>query len=222
MYHPQSASAKLSGQSQSSSVENTRQQAVSLPGRVLHISNTKKNVHIKSQVLGVAALNTHFFDGKIGDSISHIRTEIDRVREIPVSSKITAFGVLLEKIHTMRNIKLTPGALRCFNAIASDFNGNYDPANYLHADDLLYLLYEKIVCEDSYEHASLLAEQLDEMVSGMCPQGRTTRLLQILIMLKDDLTPTSKPRGGNALASDSCTDSEVNEVVIHSPSRINI
>lgn len=170
-------------------------------------------------VLGAKATDTHFFDGKMSDIIHHIRCEINRVRNIPNPVRIDAFNALLTKMRGLQDIPLTPGAVHCFCAISS-MNGNYDPVNNLDAGDLLYLLYEKIVLENSHEHASLLAAQLDDMTSGLCPQGRTTRLLQILIMLKDDLTPSSKPRivvrddtiellNGNTLS-----DSESNEVVI--------
>ena len=70
-------------------------------------------------------------------------------------------------------------------------NPNFDPANNLFACDLLYLLCEKILYDGCEEHIKLLLTQLDEMATGLCPQGRTTRLFQILIMLKKDLTPTS-------------------------------
>jgi len=47
--------------------------------------------------------------------------------------------------------------------------------------------------EEEPEYMRLMLEQLDEMMTGSCSIGRTTRLFQALVMLRDDLTPTSKP-----------------------------
>lgn len=153
------------------------------------------------EVLGVGALNTHFFDGKMAETTSIIHHDVERARGIPQKDKLQAFDKLLAVLRM--DPLWTPNAATCFSTVYQSTisyfgqthgaNQNYDPANRLHADDLLYLLYEKIVEEGSAEHASLLAVQLDEMATGLCAQGRTTRFLQVLIMLRDDLTPTSKP-----------------------------
>ncbi len=138
----------------------------------------------------------------MGEIIQYIQPEIDRAHAVIKEKKLSAFKDLYTAIksHTLT----TPNTLGCFKAIEQSterfcgkthsVNQNYDTANLIHADDLLYLLYEKIVIEESVEHSSLLAIQLDEMISGLCPQGRTTRLLQVLVMLQDDLTPTSRTR----------------------------
>ena len=157
----------------------------------------------EGRVLGAGALNTHFFDGKMGAMLKVIQPEIARAHNIPQKEKLQAFDKLLAVLRP--HALMTPAALRCFDAVYRDTvshpgqthaaNQNYDPVNKLHAEDLLYLLYEKVVEESSEEHAALLAVQLEEMATGLCPQGRTTRFLQVLLMLRDDLTPTSKPLG---------------------------
>lgn len=249
MYHPQSASARMTKtvlsdaeKSQDAVLTTKRNIRIQVPRRtgpiVAPIPMVKSSPKSESSssvvpvlasakvipVLGAAALNTHFFDGKVAEMVCHIRSDIDKVRTLPSTSKTDAFNILLTKMRVDMHIPLTQNALRCFNAIAS-MVGNYDSPNNLYADDLLYLLYEKIVIDNSHEHASLLASQLDEMISGLCPQGRTTRLLQVLIMLKDDLTPTSKvvPLKENIdfvlpqspkFSPQQDSDSETNEVVI--------
>ena len=149
------------------------------------------------QVLGIGALNTHFFDGKLVGMISFIQTDIERVHSISKVEKIRAFDVLQPLVENHENC--TPNVTRCFQAIYSSCaqfseglnNPNYDCANNLYADDLLYLIYEKASEENNSEYTDLLVANLEEMATGLCPQGRTTRLLQILIMLRTDLTPTS-------------------------------
>ena len=155
---------------------------------------TRSVARRRDQILGAAALNTHFFDGKMGEIIDFIRPEIERAHSTPREEKLLSFEELFVKLQL--NPLFNMNALRCFGLIRSSFEGdnraNYDSANRLYADDLLYLLYEKVIGENSEEHEVLLCVQLDEMASGTCPQGRTTRLLQVLVMLRDDLTPTSK------------------------------
>jgi hypothetical protein len=63
------------------------------------------------------------------------------------------------------------------------------------------LVYEKIIKEESLdppeeEYFKMLVAQLDEMASGMCAQGRTTRLLQVLLMMKKkEVSLNIFPRG---------------------------
>ena len=55
-------------------------------------------------------------------------------------------------------------------------NTNYDDKNKLDASDIL----SDILSQDYSELVLLICEQIDDMYSlGRCPQGRTTRLLQI-------------------------------------------
>ena len=75
-----------------------------------------------------------------------------------------------------------------FGHIAQTANKNYDDKNDLFADDVLYLLYERICGGDDKRKAEgyldLLFMQLHDMSSGNCAQGRTIRLLQVYVMMK--------------------------------------
>ncbi len=165
--------------------------------------------------LGSGAINTHFFDGKLPTftsslndvSVSQdIESDISRAALVSKGNKTECFYQLEEKVrnysllknraippHSMKYLRLIISTHEKCGRIASPSNGNYDPANKLHACDLLYLLYEKIMSEEEPEYMRLMLEQLDEMSTGPCPMGRTTRLFQSLVMLRTDLTPTSKP-----------------------------
>ena len=161
--------------------------------------------------LGSHAVNTHFFDGKlqsftsslIDDKVAReIENDISRAASVSKEDKSRCFHELEEKVRDYSlTKKIPPHSLKHLREIISTHNrfgratscGNYDSANKLHTCDLLYLLYEKIMSEEESEYMSLMLEQLDEMSTGNCAQGKTTRLFQALVMLRTDLTPTSKP-----------------------------
>lgn len=148
-----------------------------------------------TQVLGPGALNTHFFDGKLQELSSLLDSDIQRIRkEYPPEKKYTLLVELRDSLRACGNS--TVNTHRSFEIIFRDGQtpsggGNYDPVNKLYADELLLLIAERVVLEKNTEYLELLATQLDEMATGMCSQGRTTRLLQVLVMLRKDLTPTS-------------------------------
>jgi hypothetical protein len=163
--------------------------------------------------LGKGAVNTHFFDRKLPSFTSTIMVEsvareiednISRAALVSKEDKIQCFSRLEEEVRIYSLAKkgnIPPHSLKYLRVIISTHakfgrvmsHGNYDPINKLHACDLLYLLYEKIMNEEGTEYMRLTLEQLDEMSTGNCSQGRTARLFQALVMLRDDLTPTSKP-----------------------------
>lgn len=146
---------------------------------------------METPVLGKEALNTHFFDGKMEEMIqTHLFKDIERVKHY-TKEKLNGFLYLRQKKG------YTPVGLACLHNIIQTYEhsgrggANYDSANYLYACDLLYLVYEKVIEEASRdppenEYFKMLALQLDEMASGMCAQGRTTRLLQVLLMMKKE------------------------------------
>jgi len=149
---------------------------------------------VESKVLGVEALNTHFFDGKMEEVIGNYIYELTKANAVITSQKIS----LLEELFltVTKHPSLTNQGRGCYNAIMislkangttkSNRNQNYDSKNNLHADSLLCIIAQKISegeKEESFEWLNLLVEQLNEMASGLCSQGRTTRLLQVIVSL---------------------------------------
>jgi len=136
--------------------------------------------------------DTHFYDGKLSDIVAFMRPEIDR-------AKLTPIEIQTKNLFELKN-HLTVNSLACYGVIVntlqihkkSKSSPNYDAINDMFACDLLWLLYEKIVVEGSNDHVVLLREAFEDMNTGLCPVGRTVRLLSVLVMLRDDLTPTSK------------------------------
>lgn len=123
-------------------------------------------------VLQNTGLNLHFYDGKLGDSVKYIQSDIERVHIIPTDRKKEMFDKL-----TLKN--------RVFDILVRDCcaqQNDYDACNKLYVSDLLYLVCEKIVSGEE-EYIQLLQLQLADMRTGMCVQGRTTRLFQCLFAL---------------------------------------
>jgi hypothetical protein len=118
---------------------------------------------------------------------------LQRVSLKTKAEKLSRFEAFLS--HLRKTPKFGLGVNANFNTIVRDFEQdnagpNYDPTNHLFAVDLLFLCSE--IClfsaKDVSEEASILTNiQLDEMSSGMCPQGRNTRLFQIVCSFSEYL-----------------------------------
>lgn len=129
---------------------------------------------------------THSYDGKLEKTKLQLIKDISRASVVPLNVKLEAFAQLREHL---KRILLSPQASRCFEVIVHTFSQaghvknspNYDPTNDLFADDLLYLCFEQIVVERNEDLARALILQLEDMSTGLCAQGRTTRLFQILL-----------------------------------------
>jgi len=131
--------------------------------------------------------NTHTYDGKLQWTKAELIQEISRVTVLPKEAKLQAFNQLRL---ALQRYAISPSAQKCFEIIFQTFaqsergkpnNHNYDSANDLYADDLLYLCFEKVVLNQDVDFAQALILQLEDMTSGLCAQGRTTRLFQILL-----------------------------------------
>ena len=64
---------------------------------------------------------------------------------------------------------------------------NYDPTNELYAEDLLYLCYELCIKVKEPDFDAVFIDKLNEMNTGMCPQGRTHRLLEVVMTFQEFL-----------------------------------
>lgn len=140
---------------------------------------------------GLNALNTHFYDGHISYIIDFFKEELKRIHDIPKNEKMIIFQKLKDILFL--NNSITPNAVLCFNTLLVESNSNYDNINKVDAQDLLYLIYEYIMKEigenpvnketiNKSEYTNLLITQLEDMISGLCSQGRITRLFQVLLL----------------------------------------
>lgn len=132
------------------------------------------------------SLNTHDYDGKLGNMIALCQPHISNASNINVQIKLLAFTRLQVALSKRPGFK--GEAYRNFLIIVSDYKRggnrgtNYDPSNNLHAADLLYICGEVLVaCQTKdTDVADIIIEQLVGMSGGMCAQGRTHRLMGII------------------------------------------
>ena len=127
--------------------------------------------------------NTHFYDKNISkETLEKIKPFVDLSNNISKDEKLLSFNELktyLEKI----NIS-TIGMFFYDQMIKSYINKDslsYDPINNLDSINLLYIIY--LIYHESNNNNDillLLGDQLEDMKTGFCPQGRTIRLLQII------------------------------------------
>lgn len=104
---------------------------------------------------------------------------------IETASKVSAV-IKLREFQQFKRKLTVQAAIRSYTIIVRDFegagrtvvSGNWDSTNRLYACDLLYAIVMNSSGND--ELVSLLEAQLVDMQTGMCPQGRTTRLVQCL------------------------------------------
>lgn len=123
--------------------------------------------------------NTHFYDNNISkEVISKVNLLIDKYKNISKDNKLIAFNILKENIINLDNNKESIAIKYYDQIINSNNNNNYDPINKLNAIDLLYIVY--IISREEMYIISQLKEQLYDLNTGFCPQGRTIRLLQII------------------------------------------
>jgi len=139
------------------------------------------NMTESSPVLCGESMNLHFFDDKLGSVAEWVRPDINRVKLIPPHKKREAFEILKNRIINFPF--QVPEAMNSFNAVSNlDDTTNVDPITGISACDLLYMLYERIIIENSEDCLDTLIIQLTDMQTGMCSQGRVTRLLQTIVM----------------------------------------
>jgi hypothetical protein len=114
-------------------------------------------------------LNTHFYDGHVNPEVSTWCTETTKT--ITQSQKLAAIKSLEQKLLLA---KASPLAMRNFKYITA--TNTFDPSNKLYVFDLLYIL-DRASSADAMKNIEL---QLEEMSSGLCPQGQTTRIFQLI------------------------------------------
>lgn len=138
------------------------------------------------------SLNTHAYDGKLGQWISKIQGKLDEAGSISEIEKKRVFEVL--HLRLKEYPEFDTAAERCFKAVNGctplHGSGNYDNKNNLYADDLLYICAMLVLSDDNEVVTDaregmlgVLCMQFHDMATGLCPQGRTTRLLQAYVMI---------------------------------------
>ncbi len=119
-------------------------------------------------------LNTHTYDGKWKAQLDEVLSACGGVRSLT----------------NLPDFMLVPGAHTPFVDMLLSGNGNMDPVNGVDARDLFILLIHRLEeLKKKYTESeftsifNLSMEQIADIANGPCPQGRTTRIFQVLYAL---------------------------------------
>ena len=118
-------------------------------------------------------LNTHYYDGKLG------------VKPPPNTLTLEEKKSQLNQFFTLLQPHLSPSAQSFFQLLVRDSGtpANYSSENQLWAEDVLLAIRDKLVSKTSGMKISdvggFLGEQLQDIIGGMCPSGRSTRMYQV-------------------------------------------
>lgn len=127
-------------------------------------------------------INTHTYDGKLKSLPSIFINHLSAIQS--EEDKLKIFTKLRSELYS-KIPNINPKVIIYYDQIVNDkYNiNNFDATNKLSAYDLLYLIAIHI---DSLD-INILSEQLLDMQTGNCPQGRVIRLYQVLTEIMDNL-----------------------------------
>jgi hypothetical protein len=116
-------------------------------------------------------INVHTFDGNLKGIFKPVHVHSR-------DEKIVLFNRLIEKLNCGRAISIVKIII---NDMSKPNNGdNYQVENDIDCTDILADIVNKVLTKEYSEMLGILEEQLSDILSlGVCPSGRTTRLLQI-------------------------------------------
>lgn len=149
--------------------------------------------------------NTHYYDGKLDfsmlyfpptddrqslidkfvadikpENLENYNTILQQLDIVPIEDvfPIVKRAIVFNLIYILKD-KITPNAFIHLDIMIRDYgtDKNYDATNKISADDLLYLTSYHTGDEN---FIILINEQLENMASGFCAQGRTHRLFQVI------------------------------------------
>lgn len=120
-------------------------------------------------------LNTHYYDGKIKQKYLTIKSSFNQ-QPLDLETSLHEIEELIGK--NIKNEKIKQQTLRMLNLFKGT-SGNYDRANDIDARELIRYVWTRVREYDS-SGQQLFLEQLREIKNGTCPQGRTTRLIQLI------------------------------------------
>jgi hypothetical protein len=122
-------------------------------------------------------LDTHYYDGKL--SIDNIKN-LTLIKEYTDEHKTTLAKTIIDEL----DMELSRTAKGYMDKIVNDIGkpGNYESSNKLVADELLFLCWNY---RKNKEFIEAFNDQLEDMQTGFCPQGRTYRLYQLLLAFQE-------------------------------------
>jgi hypothetical protein len=125
------------------------------------------------------SLNVHDYDGKWSPEIIKYIKETE-----PKSTFLEFSNGMQDKIHASKKKDSEKKALLdTFRQLVTKRDENVDPANKVHCEKIVCLLWDKV--KDCNCTDELLFEQINDLNSGFCAQGRTTRFGNVLYSIKN-------------------------------------
>ena len=118
-------------------------------------------------------INVHTFDGKL-------EKYYNSKNKFSTEEKIKLFS-------EFRNSLKHPIAVNMINVIIEDLNNNknIDKSNNIDSSDILSQICLKIAEKNEIDLSFIEEQLVDIFMLGSCPEGRTTRFLQIWLAIKD-------------------------------------
>ena len=123
---------------------------------------------------------THFYDKNISkEALEKIQPFLQISNNIKKEEKLSYFDILRKELVLIGGNKFDIRYYdQMINSYINEDNKNYDPINKLDPIDLLYIIY--LIKIDKKDILFILSEQLEDLRTGFCPQGRSIRLIQII------------------------------------------
>lgn len=133
--------------------------------------------------------NTHFYDNKISTVTLERINKFIQNNNITKEEKLNNLSNLRELLINKSEGNKSEGNIYFYDKIVESYinedGKNYDDINKLDAIDLLHLISLFFIHNSTKTCQmetikTLLNDQLEDMKTGFCPQGRTIRLVQII------------------------------------------
>lgn len=124
----------------------------------------------------VQKLDTHYYDGKIRWKFEQlVAKQVGSINQLTLDQCEIEIKELIEQ--KLIGIKKAIG-LKMLELLVGEI-GNWDSSNQINVHELLPLVWN-IVRNYDDSGKLLFLEQLCDINGGQCPQGRVTRLLQLI------------------------------------------
>jgi hypothetical protein len=146
--------------------------------KVVFCVNIYGIVRVNLNLINVAPIDVHTFDTKL--------INLEGLKKYDTATKQNKISELLNYLSSELKLNVT-GISLIYNGIGT--SANIDVINKYDADDLLVNFLEcieKLDFTNKNDALTMLVEQMEDMrITGPCPQGRTIRLIGLILPFYD-------------------------------------
>lgn len=136
-------------------------------------------------------MSVHNFDGKLSDLYQSLVIIDDNYLKTELTYDQT-LNEIIENSNNITNKIIQKIILNVINKIKSSSSNNFDTSNNVHFEDLIVRLWKFYRLVPNQDKA-VFYEQLFDMRTGLCPQGRSgARLIQLYTSWIDALQDYNK------------------------------